>query len=327
VPEARIRPIAPAGPKPAFAASEREAAGPPLVSVVTAALNPPREKLVRCIESVEEQAYPRIEHVVVDGGSTNGALEVLAEHDGLSWVSEPDRGQSDAVNKGFFERSQGDLIVWLNADDVLYPGSVEHAVDLFREDDTLGWVYGNLDVDRRGHRHVIRPPDQATLEALDFNNVGLIAPGTMFARWALERVGPLDEDLNVEMDLDLSIRLLQAGIRSRYTPRSLALLEIYDGTKSGEVPKRDIVLERHRIYLKHGMLQQAGAALALAGRYEICDEIEDSLRDGRYDDAAAAAAAGLRYMPAVFERHRLSFWMTRLSPRAMRGFKRARHRL
>jgi GT2 family glycosyltransferase len=320
--------IAPAGPKTATVASSTEGATElPLVSVVTAALNPPREKLERCIESVASQTYPRIEHVVVDGGSTNGALDVLAAHESLSWASEPDGGQCDAVNKGIFERSTGELIVWLNADDVLYPDSVAHAAELFRDDDKLGWVYGNLDVDRRGHRHVIRPPRRASLRELDFNNVGLIAPGTMFARWALEKVGRLDEDLDMEMDLDLSIRLLQAGIRSHYTPRSLALLEIYEGTKSGEVPLRDIVLERHRIYLKHGMFQQAGAALALAGRYELTEEIEVALREGRYRDASSAAAKGLRFMPSVFERHRISFWVTRLFPRAMRAFKRARHRL
>jgi GT2 family glycosyltransferase len=299
----------------------------PLVSVATAALDPPLDKLVRCIESVEGQGYPQIEHVVVDGGSTNGALDVLAQHEHLRWISEPDRGQCDAMNKAIFDQSKGELIVWLNADDVLHPGAVEHAVGLFREDPAIGWVYGNLDVDRRGHKHVIRPPREATLEELDFNNVGLIAPGTMFARWALERAGRLDEDLNMEMDLDLSLRLLQAGVPSRYTPRSLALLEIYDGTKSGEVPLRDIVLERHRIYLKHGMVKQAGAALALAGRYETSEEIEQALRDRRYRDASAAAATGLRFMPSVFERHRISFWISRLFPRAMAAVKRARKRI
>jgi GT2 family glycosyltransferase len=299
----------------------------PLVSVATAALDPPLDKLLRCLESIEAQGYPRIEHVIVDGGSTNGALEILREHEHLRWISEPDRGQCDAMNKAIFEQSKGELIVWLNADDVLRPGAVEHAAALFQEDPELGWVYGDLDVDRRGHKHVIRPPREATIEALDFNNVGLIAPGTMFARWALERAGRLDEELNMEMDLDLSLRLLQAGVPSRYTPRSLALLEIYDGTKSGEVPLRDIVLERHRIYLKHGMFQQAGAALALAGRYEISGEIEKALDEGRYRDASAAAATGLRFMPSVLERHRISFWLTRLFPRGMRAVKRILKRI
>jgi glycosyltransferase involved in cell wall biosynthesis len=299
----------------------------PLVSVATAALDPPLDKLVRCIESVESQDYPRIEHVIVDGVSTNGALDVLAKHDHLRWISEPDRGQCDAMNKAIFDQSSGDLIVWLNADDVLYPGSVEHAVKFFRDDPELGWVYGNLDVDRRGHKHVIRPPREASLKELDFNNVGLIAPGTMFTRRALEQAGRLDEDFHMEMDLDLSLRLLQAGVPSRYTPRSLALLEIYDGTKSGEVPLRDIAAERHRIYLKHGMFQQAGAALALAGRYEVSEEIEQALRDRRYRDASAAAATGLRFMPSVFERHRISFWISRLFPRAMAAVKRARKRI
>jgi Glycosyl transferase family 2 len=300
---------------------------PPLVSVVTAALDPPLDKLTRCIESVEAQSYPRIEHVVVDGGSTNGAIEILRQRQHLRWISEPDRGQCDAMNKAIFRESSGDLIVWLNADDVLYPKSVTEAAALFQADPELGWVYGDLDVDRRGHRHVIRPPAKATLRALDFNNVGLIAPGTMFARWALERAGELDEEMNMEMDLDLSIRLLQAGVPSHHISHALALLEIYDGTKSGEVPLRDIVLERHRIYLKHGMFQQAGAALALAGRYEISEEIERALREGRYKDASTAAATGLRFMPSVFERHRISFWLTRLFPRAMQLVKRALKRI
>lgn len=300
---------------------------PPLVSVVTAALDPPLDKLVRCIESVEGQDYPRIEHVIVDGGSTNGALDALARHGHLRWISEPDRGQCDAMNKAIFDQSKGELIVWLNADDVLYPGAVEHAAELFREDPAIGWVYGNLDVDRRGHRHVIRPPAKASLRALDFNNIGFIAPGTMFARWALERAGKLDEDFHMEMDLDLSLSLLEAEVPSRYTPRALALLEIYDGTKSGEVPKREIALERHNIYLKHGMFQQAGAALALAGRYEISEEIEAALSEGRYSDASAAAAAGLRFMPSVLERHRISFWLTRLFPRGMQAVKRILKRI
>ncbi len=298
----------------------------PLVSVATVALNPPVDKLVRCIESVERQTYAPIEHVVVDGGSTNGTLDVLAQHEHVRWISEPDEGQCDALNKAFFKRSKGELIVWLNADDVLYPDSVDQAVAQFQRNPELGWVYGNLDRDRRGHRDVLKPPRKASLAALDFNNVGLIAPGTTFARWALERVGELDNDLVMEMDLDYSIRLLQAGIDSSYIDRSLALLEIYDGSKSGNAQLRDIVVERHRIYLKHGMFQQAGAALALAGRYEISEEIERALSEGRYRDASAAAANGLRFMPSVFERHRISFWLTRLFPRLMRTVKRSLNR-
>jgi len=307
-------------------ASVSQASDSPLVSIVTAALDPPLDKLRRCIESVEAQSYPRIEHVVADGASTNGAAEVLAEHPHLRWLSEPDRNQCDGMNKAI-GMATGELVVWLNADDVLYPDSVAQAAQLFSEDPSLGWVYGNLDVDRHGHRHVIRPPHEASLRALDFNNVGLIAPGTMFASWALERVGPLDEEFRMEMDLDLSLRLLEAGVPSRHIPHSLALLEIYDGTKSGETPLRDIALERHRIYLKHDMFQQAGAALALAGRYEISAEIERALSEGRYGDASKAAATGLRFMPSVLERHRVSFWLTRLFPRAMRAVKRSLKRI
>jgi GT2 family glycosyltransferase len=295
----------------------------PLVSVVTAALNPPLDKLERCIRCVEDQTYPNVEHVVVDGGSTNGALDVLRGHERVRWISEPDEGQCDAMNKAIFVQSKGELIVWLNADDLLYPESVELAAEIFRRDPAVGWVYGDLDREEGGRRTVIRPPREASREELDFNNVGTISPGTMFARWALEKAGPLDERFKMEMDLDLSLRLIEAGVASCCVPRALALLEIYDGTKSAEARKRDIAEERHRIYLEHGMFQQAGAALALAGRYEISEEIEAALAEGRYRDASAAAAKGLRFMPSVLERHRVSFLLTRLFPRAMRRVKRA----
>src|SRR5688572_1037654 len=102
----------------------------PLVSIVTPSLNQGRY-LDEAIRSVQGQDYPRLEHVVVDGGSTDETLDVLRRHPHLRWVSEPDGGQSDAVNKGF-RLARGEIFGWLNADDYYLPGAVAAAVAVLR---------------------------------------------------------------------------------------------------------------------------------------------------------------------------------------------------
>ena len=88
----------------------------PLVSVVTPSYNKGRF-IEETILSVKNQTYPRIEHIVVDGGSTDGTLDILKKYgDSLIWISEPDKGQSDAINKGW-RMSKGDILAYLNADD------------------------------------------------------------------------------------------------------------------------------------------------------------------------------------------------------------------
>lgn len=299
----------------------------PLVSVVTASLDPPHDKLIRCIESVRRQTYDRVQHVIVDGLSSNGALEVMKAYSHLKVIAEPDEGQSDAVNKGMFQYSDGEYVVWLNADDVLYEDSIEHAVGLFQTHPNVGWIYGDLDVDDNGKRRVLKASPVAERKALDFNNTLLIAPGATFRRTALEAAGPMERDFRMEMDMHLALKLLEAGVKGLYTPRPLALFEIFGGTKTGEISKRDLVYERHEIYLRHGMFHQAGAALALAGRYEISDTIEASLREGDYEAAAAAARKGLRYMTPILARHRISFALAAAFPRAMATIKRIKGRI
>src|SRR3954467_14632031 len=100
----------------------------PLVSIVTPSFNQGRF-LGRTIDSVLGQDYPHVEYLVVDGGSTDESLAVLRGYgDRVRWLSEPDRGQSDAINKGLAQ-SRGDIVAYLNSDDVLWPGAIRTVVD------------------------------------------------------------------------------------------------------------------------------------------------------------------------------------------------------
>lgn len=113
------------------------------ISIVTPSYNSAAD-LERAIQSVLDQDYPNWEHIVVDGGSTDNTREILQKYDHLRWISEPDRGQVDAINKGF-AMAQGDVVSYLNADDYYKNGAFAAVADCFRDDDVMV-VYGDVEV-------------------------------------------------------------------------------------------------------------------------------------------------------------------------------------
>src|SRR5262245_30454330 len=115
------------------------------VSIITPSLNQ-AQFIERSIQSVLAQQWRPLEHMVFDGGSTDGTLDILKKYNGqLRWVSEPDNGQSDAVNKGI-RTATGDVIGWLNSDDIYYPGAVKLAVEFLAAHPELDAVYGMAEV-------------------------------------------------------------------------------------------------------------------------------------------------------------------------------------
>jgi glycosyltransferase involved in cell wall biosynthesis len=177
----------------------------PLVTVVTPCLNQARfvEEAVR---SVREQDYPRIEHVVVDGGSTDGSLEILRRCDHIRLISEPDDGQADALRKGF-ALANGEIFGWLNADDAYLPGAVSAAVAKLRSGD-FGLVYGGYRVvHENGETAFEVPPHPFDFETLlDAKNF-VPQPSAFFTREAYEAVSGIDPRYHYAMDYDLWVRI------------------------------------------------------------------------------------------------------------------------
>ncbi|HUZ81501.1 MAG TPA: glycosyltransferase family 2 protein [Gaiellaceae bacterium] len=177
----------------------------PLVSVVTPSLNQGRF-IEQAIASVLEQDYPRVEHVVVDGGSTDETLEILRAHGHLRWVSEPDAGQASAINKGF-RMVEGSIYGWLNADDYYLPGAISAAVEVLRTTD-CAFVHGGwLQVNEEGAvlRQVRVVPFDYHLE-LDHRNA-VCQPGSFFTSDAYWAVGGVDESYQFAMDYELWLKL------------------------------------------------------------------------------------------------------------------------
>ena len=177
----------------------------PLVSIVTPCLNSGRY-LEATIQSVLTQDYPRIEYLVMDGGSTDQTLEILRRYEGrLRWVSAKDRGTADAVNKGF-ERTEGELFTYLNADDLLLPGAVSAAVNALQFVPGVAGVYGNAWwIDESGTRlrsYPVRDFDPKLLESECF----ICQPASFVRREAFRNLGGLDPSLALTFDYEFWMR-------------------------------------------------------------------------------------------------------------------------
>jgi len=209
----------------------------PLVSVVTPSYNA-MPFVVGTIKSVQMQDYPAIEHIVIDGGSSDGTREMLQQHPHLTWVSEPDRGQSHALNKGF-RRAGGEIIGWLNADDTYQPNAVSTAVRLLLERRDIDMVYGDLQIIDEGDGPVgITRSQPFDLHALLFTNF-IKQPTVFMRRRVIEKLRGVDEQLHYSMDWELWLRVGLAGYKAQYLQgQVLANFRLCPGTKSFEhVPK------------------------------------------------------------------------------------------
>jgi glycosyltransferase involved in cell wall biosynthesis len=202
----------------------------PSITVVTPSFNQ-AQFIGGTIESVLSQKYPHLEYVVVDGGSTDGTVELLRSYDGrLRWLSEPDRGQGDAVNKGV-RLGHGDIIGWLNSDDTYWPGALEHAALTFRRRGQAAVVYGDAN-------HVLEDGSlYGPYPTASFDYSGLAErcficqPAAFIRRQAFDEVGGLDIGLAYCMDYDLWIRLGR-GHSLVYLPAVLANSRLHKDAKT-----------------------------------------------------------------------------------------------
>lgn len=204
---------------------------PATVSVITPSYN--QGKFVETtIRSVLDQPGPPVEYLVIDGGSDDETVSILKRYNSrLSWLSEPDGGQADAVNKGL-ERASGEIIGWLNSDDVYYPGTIRAVRNYFGRHPGIDVVYGDgHHIDTDGHiieAYYTESWDPQRLQDICF----LCQPTVFFRRRVVERCGPLDADLQYCMDYEYWLRLRDLGMRFGYLRRYLAGSRLYADTKT-----------------------------------------------------------------------------------------------
>jgi glycosyltransferase involved in cell wall biosynthesis len=288
----------PGRPDPAPLAACATAAERPLVSVVTPSLNQ-GEYIAATIESVRQQDYPAIEHLVVDGGSTDDTLDVLRRYPHLQWTSAPDAGQADAVNQGW-QRARGDILGWLNADDTYTPGAIAAAVAAFAAHPNVDLIYGDChEIDAAGRRlgtARARPYDRGALLRLEYD---IYQPAVFLRRRVLDRVGLLDARLHLAMDWDYWVR---AGgcCRLLYVPRAWACFRVHAAAKMSA--RARAILPEHLHTLRRAFAEPALPRAIRRRRRETYSNayLAGALRSyaaGERAEARARLTRALRWYP------------------------------
>lgn len=204
----------------------------PLVSIVTPSFNQARY-IEATIRSVLAQDYARIEYIVIDGGSTDGTVDVIKKYEGrlATWVSEPDQGQTDAINKGF-ARAQGDILAWINSDDTYEPGAVFAAVRYLQSHPEAGMVYGDCNFINESGRVIGRfNAAQTDLPLLRRGYVHIPQQASFFRADLWRQVGPLDPSFYFAMDYDLWTRLASRA-EIKYEPQTWANFRLHTSGKT-----------------------------------------------------------------------------------------------
>ena len=204
----------------------------PLVTVVTPSYNQGRF-IGATIDSVLSQDYPNVEYIIVDGASTDDTAAVAARYAGrLTFISEPDRGQSEAINKGF-RRARGEYVAWLNSDDVFLPGAIAAAVAALRANPEAGAVYGEgYQIDEAGNV-ISRFASTQRFDLWRLLNLSdfILQQTVFFRRSIFAEIGLVDEELVYGMDWELLMRI---GLRHPivYVPHYMGAIREYPAAKS-----------------------------------------------------------------------------------------------
>lgn len=188
----------------------------PKISVITPSYNQ-GHFLEQTIQSVLDQQYPNLEFIVIDGGSTDHSVDIIHRyaHHFAHWQSQPDRGQSDALNQGFC-RATGDFLTWLNSDDLLLPGTLHAVAAAAQRHPDTQWFAGNLLwIDPEGRIELCRKGEGWSDRLVRRGVLNLYGPTSFFKKTLLDTYGYLRDDFHYTMDTELWWRLAFNKIRFR----------------------------------------------------------------------------------------------------------------
>ncbi|MBI3601373.1 MAG: glycosyltransferase [Candidatus Omnitrophica bacterium] len=248
------------------------------LSIVTPSYNQARF-ITEAVESVRDQGYPDVEHLVMDNCSTDATSGILKEYSHLSLVCEPDRGQSDALNKGF-RMASGDIVGWLNADDRYLPGCLKAVADFFTAHPDCDILYGNYRLIDEGSKVLCyRQELPFDLFMLKYLHVLYIPSTTTFFRRRIFEDGNfLDIRYHYAMDYEFFLRLALKGYRFSYLPSYLADFRTHADSKS----RRQTLVQKEE--MEAALLQYDQLLGKLNGSLRFCVRfgLEGIARSKRY---------------------------------------------
>lgn len=281
----------------------------PRITVVTPSYNQGRF-LERAIQSVLSQRYPNLEYIVCDAGSTDNSIEILKKYEKhlTYWVSEPDRGQSDAITKGW-NMATGDVLAWLNSDDFYYPGALHEVGRIFADDPNLKMVCGSVaHVDERERKLRVKQPGAVAPEVLLPWADMPPQVGTFLRREIFDQLGGPRLDLHYVMDWELWLRVaLHCPVASiACSERVLAADRQWPGTKTLNAAGRDAAEGRRVLEelfgskrLAPGLRALERVALARTWWRQSKGELNNGLRRSAFLSLSKAVRLAPRSFPAL----------------------------
>jgi glycosyltransferase involved in cell wall biosynthesis len=225
----------------------------PRVSIVTPSFNQ-GQFLERTIISVLNQNYPNHEYIIIDGGSTDGSVEILKKYERYLayWISKKDDGQSDAIHKGF-QRCTGEILAWLNSDDIYLPGTLNRVVGIFKNEKKVEVVYGNRYLIDEGDRLISErrlthcTPSITKVGSL-YGGFAVYQPATFWRRECYEKVGGIDRSLSFCMDNDLFIKFALRNVRFQFIREYLTAFRVHESSKTSTMQK--VAMEEFNALIK-----------------------------------------------------------------------------
>lgn len=230
-----------------------EKANKPLISVVTPSYNQ-EEFIEDTIVSVKNQDYPSIEHIVIDGGSTDNTIKILERYENkynLKWISESDSGQSNAINKGL-EIAKGNIVGWLNSDDVYFDKNVlSRVANYFNECDSH-IIYGDIVwINQESKVYNVRSRPSCAKKIMRFTNP-IAQPATFLQRNIIKK-HKIDESLEYSLDYEYWIRLSKSGIKFYHVSDVLAGFRKHGKQKTSEVDKKMLREKKNILFSNYNM--------------------------------------------------------------------------
>jgi glycosyltransferase involved in cell wall biosynthesis len=308
----------------------------PRISIVTPSYNQ-GQYLEETIQSILSQNYPNLEYIIIDGGSTDSSVDIIKRYSKYLafWVSEKDKGQSDAINKGF-AKATGDIFTWLNSDDLYNPGVLFQVADYWTKHPDCRFLTGDGEyVDPTGRirwYYYKAGPFSHTDLFHTCKGIRLLQPSVFFGRDAFVQAGGLENDLYYAMDLDLWLRILRKH-KLHYLPICISRLRRHEKAKTWptavESVEKEIgkVIERYldeidmfnRIIVKYGLSRRKARALFKRGlaQYFTNDRMAAV---GSFKEALAANPG------AIFSREGMKLFARIVIPKSLKRliFKRPR---
>jgi|GEM_PF-563934 len=223
----------------------------PCISIITPSYNQ-GQFIEETIRSVLSQNYPNLEYVVIDGASTDNTVSILQKYSGsLIWISEPDNGQTDAINKGL-RMSTGEIVAYLNSDDVYNEGTFKKIVDVFESNPDIDMVYGDIiHIDQDSSFIETCRADNFNLQKYLMGMFYIPQPTVFFRKKVIDNIGYFDDSLHLAMDYDYWLRIIMY-FKTMYIPDTLAMARIYKDAKSSRLDYRYL---DERIYILKKMFR------------------------------------------------------------------------